>query len=276
VGEPSKAATYKHVRALERGLALLAAVNRAGRCTIPALAAMTGVDKATTYRMIATLESLGYVRRAGSDDYVAVASRALELSNGFDDEGWVTQVAAPLLGDLFRRVVWPTDIATFDRNMMVIRETTHRMSPYSFHRSVVGMRVPVLQTAVGRAYLSFLPEASQRTVIEALRRSDGIEGALARMPGYVEQLISETRERGFASSVGEAMEKFASLAVPIFYHGDPCASLNILYLRSSVRQSEAVERFLEPLRTTAAAIEAGLTERPLPFEGAAEFIPTED
>ena len=47
--------TYPSVRALERGLALLAALNQAGRSDPASLARLAGVDRTTAYRMLHTL-----------------------------------------------------------------------------------------------------------------------------------------------------------------------------------------------------------------------------
>jgi IclR family mhp operon transcriptional activator len=48
-----------------------------------------------------------------------------------------------------REVLWPTDISTLDVDAMVVRETTHRFSRLSFHRAMVGRRLPLLLTASG-------------------------------------------------------------------------------------------------------------------------------
>ena len=79
------------------------------------------------------------------------------LSEGFTDDEWISQVATPVLGELLQQVVWPSDLTTLDGDAMVIRETTHRFSPLSFHRAMVRVRLPLLTTASGPAYLAFCP-----------------------------------------------------------------------------------------------------------------------
>ncbi|MNE99604.1 DNA-binding transcriptional activator MhpR [compost metagenome] len=73
------------------------------------------------------------MRRSESDDSFRLALKVRELSEGFRDEQWISAIAAPLLGDLLQRVVWPTDICTLGVDEMVVRETTHRFSRLSFH-----------------------------------------------------------------------------------------------------------------------------------------------
>ena len=73
---------YAHVRALERGLKLLAALNRIGRAGPAALAEAVGLDRTTCYRLLATLEAMGYVTLSQSDGKYVLMSSVRELSEG--------------------------------------------------------------------------------------------------------------------------------------------------------------------------------------------------
>jgi hypothetical protein len=91
-----------------------------------------------------------------------------ELSEGFTDDEWISAVATPVLGELLRTVVWPSDLTTVDGTAMIIRETTHRFSRLSFHRAMVGRRMPLLYSASGRAYLAFCPEEERAQLLQLL------------------------------------------------------------------------------------------------------------
>jgi len=56
------------VRALERGLAVLAAMNRHKIASVLELARETRLPRPTVYRLLKTLGRAGYVTRAGSAD----------------------------------------------------------------------------------------------------------------------------------------------------------------------------------------------------------------
>jgi IclR family mhp operon transcriptional activator len=66
-----------------------------------------------------------------------------------------------------REVLWPTDISTLDVDAMVVRETTHRFSRLSFHRAMVGRRLPLLLTASGLTWLAFAPDHERQAMIES-------------------------------------------------------------------------------------------------------------
>ena len=77
--------TYPSVRALERGLALLAALNQAGRSDPASLARLAGVDRTTAYRMLHTLAELGYVARSESDGQFVLTPAVRALSEGLTE-----------------------------------------------------------------------------------------------------------------------------------------------------------------------------------------------
>ena len=123
---------YKPVRALERGLDLLLALNRLGRARPGVLARATGIDRTTTYRMLETLDAKGMVIRSETDDSYILSSGVKRLSDGFTVNDRLLRVVAPELGKLLAKVQWPSDFATFSQGSMVIEETTHPFSPMFF------------------------------------------------------------------------------------------------------------------------------------------------
>ncbi|MDP1165894.1 helix-turn-helix domain-containing protein, partial [Klebsiella pneumoniae] len=78
-----------------------------GGARITELAQQTGLHRTTVRRLLETLQHEGYVRRSESDDSYLLTLKVRELSEGFRDEQWVSQCAAPLLGELMQQVVWP-------------------------------------------------------------------------------------------------------------------------------------------------------------------------
>src|SRR5258708_13678040 len=109
-------------------------LSRTGLARPGEIAAETGIDRTTTYRLLETLEREGFVVRT-SDDYYGLTLAVRQLSEGFTELDHVTRIVSPELAQLFATVLLPTDFATFEQGAMIIRETTHRFSPYSVHRS---------------------------------------------------------------------------------------------------------------------------------------------
>ena len=259
----SSGATYPQVHGLTRGLAVLHALNstEGGWATANEVATETNLHRTTVRRLLETLTSEGYVRRSASDDSFRLTLKVRELSEGFTDDEWISQVAAPVLGELLKETVWPSDLTTLDGDAMIIRETTHRFSPLSFHRSMVRRRMPLLYTASGRAYLAFCPDEERTQLLQLLLTNDA-QGGLARQTKIIDNMISKIRSAGYATNDGEWKQeaKISALALPIRRGGQVLACINLVYLKRAMSLQEAVKKYLTPMRTAVEKIEAGLVD----------------
>ncbi|WP_376094418.1 helix-turn-helix domain-containing protein [Roseomonas sp. CCTCC AB2023176] len=249
----------KPIRALSRGLAVLAALNRHGSATVVTLARETGLSRATTYRVMQTLLEDGYVARGTSDDRFRLRLAVRALSEGFEDEQWIAAVATPALVRLTGQIFWPCDVSTPDGIRMVIRDTTHRIAPLSIDRGMVGRRLPMLATTVGQAYLAFAPVEERAALLRLLAASDDPADAPARNPEGIARLLGVVRRRGYAVRQGGPIwPHTGSIGVPIRHGGRVLGSINVIWMARVVSEAEGVRRCLGPLRETAAEIEARL------------------
>ncbi len=260
----STAASYRNVNSLQRGLNVLAAVNRmpGGIATANDIARMTQLHRTTVRRLLETLAAQGYLRRSASDDSYRLQIKVRELSEGFTDDEWVSSVAAPELGELMREVVWPSDLTTLDGDAMMIRETTHRFSPLSFHRAMVGRRIPLLYTASGRAYLAYCPEAEREQLLKLLVAGEDEQASLARDSVLLARMLARVRADGYGVNEGDwrVEPHVGAVALPI-RHGDRVLGcVNVIYLCRAVSTATAVERLLPALRRAAERIERGAAE----------------
>lgn len=249
---------YKAVRGLIRGLALINSLNRVdGGASTTQLAELSGLHRTTVRRLLETLQAEGYVRRSESDDSYRLTLKVRELSEGFRDEQWIGSIAAPLLGELLQEVVWPTDLCTRDGDAMIIRETTHRFSRLSFHRSMVGRRLPLLMTATGRAYFAFCPPAERRELIELMISRDDEQSPLAADGRFIERLVEHTRKNGYGENNAHwgKERKIAAIAIPITHQGSVRGCLNLVYIAKAMSVEEAARRYLGAMRRVVATIE---------------------
>jgi IclR family transcriptional regulator, mhp operon transcriptional activator len=240
-------------------------MNRAegGWSDIRNLSAETGLHRTTVRRLLETLIADGLVRRSASDDSYRLTLEVRALSEGFTDDEWISQVATPVLGELLQQVVWPSDLTTLDGDAMVIRETTHRFSPLSFHRAMVRVRLPLLTTASGRAYLAFCPDEERRQLLQVLAGSPAT-AAMVRNKPFIDRMIETARAAGFATNVSEWLQepKIAALAVPIFGAGQVMGCLNVVFLKRAMSIEQAQLNYLPYLRAAAEKISREMTPAP--------------
>lgn len=258
--------SYKPVIALARGLEILRAINEERQATVRSLHKSTGLDKATIVRMLETLEHEGYVMRDAERAIYAPTGGCLLLSQGYDQHLWVGTVAEPILQEFRKEIGWPSDLALFDGDAMIVAQTTRDAGSLMVSRKP-GYRYPILATSAGRAYLAFCSEEERIRIIESLAKVPGDWNALAKQPKKLRQILTETRERGYALSddkyTGQVFEgKVWAIAVPIKNEQRIFASINLIMLRSAVTREEGIRKFLAPLQRVAAQIADALTVRP--------------
>jgi IclR family mhp operon transcriptional activator len=266
----SSSAEYSRVQGLERGIEVLRALNAStgGRNSVVRLSTETGLHRTTVKRLLETLKHLGVVRYLDDSNEYCLTLNVLQLSEGFRDVVWIAETARPLMHALTRKVMWPSDLMILDTDELVVRETTHGITPWSFNSRVLGIRVPLLQSSGGRAYLAFCADDERERLLDMLRRREGTDGERARDAGYVVRILDQTRERGFAvserrESSGDMGLRFgtnrcAAVAVPIRRKGCAVASLNIVYLTRAVSTQEIIERTLPDLIATGRRLEQGI------------------
>jgi IclR family mhp operon transcriptional activator len=243
------------VRAFKRGLDVLHEINRSGGIRAGDVARQLDLPRPTVYRLLETLEELGYVARSASDDRFRVTRRASSLGDGYDPGVVICQAAAPYLAELSKSLVWPVDLSTYENAAMVIQETTHSRSPLSIDRGMIGKRLPVLRTSAGRAYLAACAPRERDVIINHLRRIDEADDRPFLEADRLSRMIAETAQRGYAiRSEGEFNPKTASIAVPIVRDDEVFGCISIIWIRSALSLDQAIAEFVAPLCEAAAAI----------------------
>lgn len=258
----SEAGRSDKVRALERGLAMLELVNDEGGVCPADAARRLQLPRPTVHRLLETLENLGYVRRNPSDKRFLVTIKARRLSGGYDTDVQLSDTVGPVLSRLLQDLVWPVNIATYRAGRMVVRETTHERSPLSVNRDMLGLEVPVLRTATGRAYLSFCSQQEREEIIQLLRMQNDPEDEPYLFPGAIEELIGTCRRQGYGARLNEALvPKTSSVSLPILVDGRARGCISIIWLTSAMPANRAIKKFVPALRDAAEVIAKQVAKR---------------
>ena len=187
------------IRALMRGLDALTVLNQRDGATVSEVAHEIHLPRTTVYRILETLCDAGFIFRDGADDRYRLTIQVRALSDGFDDEAWVTQIAKPMIHELCREIVWPISIATLSGTTMLVRERTDHSSLLAIERYSAGFRAPLLTTASGRVYLANSSASQRESLIEILARSNQEENKAARARADLLRLLAEIKAAGYAT-----------------------------------------------------------------------------
>jgi IclR family mhp operon transcriptional activator len=249
------------IRALIRGLEALTVLNLRDGATVSEVVAEIRLPRTTVYRILETLCEAGFVSRDADDDRYRLTILVRGLSEGFDDESWVTQIAKPFIHELAREIVWPVAIATLSGTTMLVRETTDHMSPLTTLRYCAGFRVPLLTSATGLVFLAHCPPAQRETLIDALSRSNKPEDKLARSRTELQQTLNEIRGNGYAAlNRNRPASADITISVPVALEGQGLAGLTMRFAAAALPMPAAVNRFVPKLRDCASRIRAEFSE----------------
>ncbi|MGN6427435.1 MAG: IclR family transcriptional regulator, partial [Leifsonia sp.] len=221
MASPSDDAPAPHSQTLSRGIRVLEVLADAERpLTIAELAAALGVHRSIVYRILRTLEDHGLVVRnaAGAAQLgprMATLARSVSRS--------LQSAALPQLSAVANELSMTAFLAVLDRHEVV---TLVSIEPANAHASVAqrpGTRHPLASGAPGIAIQSALTEEQWSELPDEHPRD---EAATARRLGY-------------ATSHDEVIPGIASVAVPLVVHGQPLASIAVVYVASD-RDTAAV------------------------------------
>lgn len=242
------------IRALLRGLEVLHVLNQRNGATVSEVASAIELPRTTTYRILETLCNAGYAYRAASDERYRLTIMVRGLSDGFDDEAWVTQIARPYMYELCTELVWPIAIATLSGSTMLVRQTTDHRSPLAVEKRGPGFRVAILTSASGLCYLAHCPPEQQDALMDLLLRPRrGEEQQNSRKKTL--ELLAETRKRGY--SIWRRPRRISdelSFSVPILARERLLASLTIRFSSTAVPEADAVQRFIPKMKAVAQRI----------------------
>ncbi len=258
--ESSAAPDEKYVvPALERGLRMLGEFNRDTRViSAPEFARRLALPRSTVFRMLTTLESLGFLERTGNEYRLGMA--VLRLGFEYIASLDLTELGQPILERLCAEIHYAANLVVRDGRSSVY---VAKVSPPSPFASVVrvGTRLPAHATVVGRILLGdlSLPE------LRALYPEDRLEEFSRDTPRTVLDLfnmVEADRQRGYALGEGFFQSHVSSIAAPVRDHtGRTIAACGITVPGSHI-DAERIDTLVQQVRASAAELSSLLNFQP--------------
>ena len=201
------------VAVLQKALDLLEVLAEEPDLGLSELSEKTGASKASTYRMLSTLESRGFVVKRGDTRKYAPGVQLVALSCAVVARLDLVKAARPYLEELQRfsnetvnlgiladAQVLYVDILESDQGL--------RMAAH------VGARDALHSTALGKAILSALPPAEARQLLGSYKRLPATPKTIVALEALMSDLV-ETAERGYSIDNEENEAGARCIGVPI-------------------------------------------------------------
>ena len=253
-------ASKYNVPGLERGLRILQLFDRSRTVLSAAdMARALKIPRSTAFRLVQTLEYLGYLERA--NDAYRIGPSVLRLGFEYIASLELTDLARPLIERLRDDTGYSTQIVIRDgRDIVVVLKAA---APLTFTSSVnIGTRLPAHATILGRVLLS---ETDDRT-LAALYPGSALPKASPKSPknlSELRKLLREDRARGYALSESFFEQGVSAVAAPVRNgSGAIVAAISITVQQPTLEPRELRDRLVTQVLQAAAALSHRLNFRP--------------
>ncbi len=188
------------------------------------LSTLTGIPRPTVARLTHTLAELGYLRYDPERSKYRVGARALRMAHPLLSGMQFRQVARPMMQELAHSVRGTVSIGLLDATAMIYVETA-RSGDVGPHVPDIGMPIPVVMTAMGRAAAATLAPADADRLERNLAAEDAALWSALRE--RFRAGIAQCKSRGFCTCWGEYMASIHAVAAPLFHIGESKQSFSI-------------------------------------------------
>lgn len=253
------------VPGLERGLNILRLFNRSRRTISPPdMVRELGIPRSTVFRLVQTLEEMGFLERVADGYGYALGAAVLTL--GFEYLGSLDliELADPMLARLRDRTGCSAHLA-IRRGTDMIYLSRHASRSAISSSVNVGTALPAHATIMGRIMLADLADDELGALYDGqtlARFTDQTPTSLAALRA----LLAEDRRRGYAISTAFFERGVSAVAAPVHDRtGRAVAAVNVTAVDAALDprllDGEIKDRVCEAARTISALLGAPATGR---------------
>ncbi len=170
------------------------------------------LHKNNVFRLLATLESRGYIEQNKATENYRLGVRCLQLGQTYVGQMGLLRQAHPIIESLASAANETAFVAVLRRACVVPLDAVEASRPIRM-TSRVGEALPLHCTAAGKVQLAFISDADLR------------EALTAGLPKFTDQTITDQQalheqlkhiaEVGYSTELGEHIAEVHSIAVPI-------------------------------------------------------------
>lgn len=207
------------------------------------------LHKNNVFRLLATLESRGYIEQNRATENYRLGIRCLQLGQGFVQHMGLLRQARPILTELGQQARETTYVAILRRNAIVPVLVNETDRPVRI-TSQLGEALPMHSTAVGKVTLAHEADEEQRALLpDPLPRFT--ERTVVDRTALASQLKS-IASQGYAIDMGEHIEDVRAVAAPIRDYTRTVVGTLAVAGPAYRLQAERMEKELAPLVVKAA------------------------
>lgn len=203
------------VPALQRGMQLLGQFSRDEReLTGAELSRRLDLPRASVFRLLQTLEQMGFVERVGESANYKLGIAVLRLGFEYLASMELTEHGRPIIDDLCGATGLSSHLVVRDgREVVFVAKSAGRS--FMFNSIQVGARLPVHATVLGRVLLG----GSSLADLSRLYAGAKLEAFTPQTPttlAALKEMVDTDAQRGYGISQGGFETGISTIAAPVF------------------------------------------------------------
>jgi DNA-binding IclR family transcriptional regulator len=253
-GENVPDARYS-VHSLELGLRILESFDRdaVDEMSLSELARRVGVSRSSAFRLVHTLQRLGYLEREDETKNYRLGARVMSLGYSFLSSKDIAELARPDLQRLRNQTRCSTHLGILDGAEVIYIARFAAHNPVSA-MITVGARVPAHATTMGRIILAYKPAAYIQEFFGGRPLTKFSDQTPVTLDGLIATLDAD-RQRGYVISHSNFEAGIASIAAPLFdAKGDVAGAINVSTPENAIEAEHFDTGVRDALRATARRI----------------------
>jgi IclR family pca regulon transcriptional regulator len=247
------------VNSLARGFSLLEVFSPDHHSAgITEIATKMGLSKTTVFRITHTLNKIGYLRYDSENQKYYLGPKVLTM--GFATLGSMKfrEIAKPYMEELSKATGENINLGVLDGHEVIYIEQIKSKQILDV-KLYVGSRIPIYNTAIGRAIMAYLPLPQLNEILEKLCQIFGARPFLGLKCKKILKTLDRVRSKGYAVNNEEWETGIRAIGAPILNHNSSLeGGINISVLSAKISLNELESRYAPLLIETAKRISFSL------------------
>jgi len=219
----------------------------------------TGITKSSAYRILFTLDQLGYIDKDPASGTYRLGRRLFEMAGKARASRSIVQVAQPQMRALHQAFGETVNLAALQGGRVVYLDILEGSHTFRLIEEP-GAEAPLHASALGKAVLAHQPDESARTLLAGVRFTRFTPRTIVARPALIKEL-ERVRRQGFATDAEEAELGATCVAAHIVNaHGEATYAISVS--GPTPRMRPRFDEVVRGVRAAADRISAALAGAP--------------
>jgi IclR family KDG regulon transcriptional repressor len=218
--------SLNHVKSIQKAFLIIEELDKSGELSIGDISLQLGMNKATVHRILQTIKDAGFINQNRETKKYSNSFKLLAMGSRVMQKTGLKEIARPYVEVLADRTGETVNLGILTEGSIIYIDKIESRSTIKVGLGI-GTSVPIYCSGLGKAILSYLPDADKESLIEDLQYIKYTDKTITNKSWFLEEL-QKSRQRQYTVDDEEYVDGLICFGAPIFdYHGIPVAAISV-------------------------------------------------